>query len=105
MAAERLLASYYGQIRFIALVVQYTTIAGFINRCGYWKVERLAGSTNVTPTLGWSNNPCYSTSPVDASVAQWDGSTWKDKGNATSGTSTAGEVKSTAAITSIPRYF
>ncbi len=76
---------------------------GFVNRCGYWVFDRTFGTQNTTPTLGWSNNPCYSTAPVDASVAFWDGSTWKDKGNAAySGTSTAGNVKGTAVITSYP---
>ncbi len=79
------------------------TSIGFINRCGYWNIGRTFGTQNTTPSLGWDNNPCYSTSPVDASVAFWDGSTWKDKGNAAySGTSTNGNVKSTAAITSYP---
>jgi hypothetical protein len=79
------------------------TTIGFVNRCGYWNIDRTTGSQNAVPSLGWSNNPCYSTAPVDASIALWDGSLWKDKGNAAySGTSTAGNVKSSSAITSYP---
>jgi len=79
------------------------TTIGFVNRCGYWKVDRTSGSQNTTPSLGWSNNSCYNTSPIDASIALWDGSTWKNKGNAAySGTSTAGVVKSMTLLTSFP---
>jgi hypothetical protein len=79
------------------------TTIGFLNRCGYWSIDRTTGSQNAVPTLGWSHNPCYSTAPVDASIALWDGSTWKDKGNAAySGTRFNGLAKSNSAISNYP---
>jgi hypothetical protein len=76
---------------------------GYINRCGYWQLDRTSGTGNTKASLGWSNNPCFSSSPVDAKVAIWDGSLWIDKGNGTySGTSSIGNIQCSASITTYP---
>ncbi len=76
---------------------------GFVNRCGYWKLDRTAGTGTTNAKLGWSNNPCYSSNPVDAKITIWDGSQWKDKGNGTySGNSTIGNVQAVTSINSFP---
>ncbi len=76
---------------------------GFVNRCGYWKLERTIGTGTSKAKLGWSNNSCYNSNPVDGKVALWDGSQWKDKGNgAYSGNSTSGNVQSSNSLTSFP---
>lgn len=76
---------------------------GFVNRCGYWKLERTTGTGTTKANLGWSNNPCFSSNPIDSKVAIWDGSQWKDKGNgAYLGNSTTGNVQSSTSLTSFP---
>ena len=77
---------------------------GFVNRCGYWNLDRTAGSGTTTATLGWNNNPCFASAPVDAFVTAWQSSQWKHLGNAAyTGNSTTGTVKNSAAFTTYPQ--
>ena len=79
------------------------TSMDYVSRCGYWIVDRAFGTQNTTPTIGWDNNPCFGTDPQNAKVALWNGSSWTDKGNASSiGTYSNGKVKSLSQITTYP---
>ncbi|MES2772684.1 MAG: hypothetical protein V4722_00775 [Bacteroidota bacterium] len=91
--------------------------AAAISKAGYWDVQRLAGATNVTLTLGFGTNPyeTYPTPLTSLKVAHWNGTQWDDHGNAApTGTPASGTVNNSVAITSfspftlagvIPTYF
>jgi len=51
----------------------------FISRCNYWELIRNTGSSNVKVTLSWKNE-CTLLDSLDARIASWDGSKWKDIG-------------------------
>ena len=79
---------------------------GFINRCGYWNLDRTAGTQNTKVTLGWSNNPCFAPNPADAKVARWGTNSWQNNGNSLfSGNALVGSVKSLNDATTFPLNF
>jgi hypothetical protein len=66
----------------------------YINKCGYWEIEQLAGSDSVYVQLGWSASACASHAPEDINIAAWGGTQWEDLGNSDySGESASGTVK------------
>ncbi len=55
----------------------------------YWTLERLNGSSNITPTFTYTDpgSGQYITVPAQAAIARWNGSQWDDLGTgAVSGT-------------------
>lgn len=80
--------------------------AALISDAGYWDVQRIIGTTNVTLTLGFNANP-YEQYPVlgNLKVAHWNGAQWDDHGNGgTTGTSASGTVVNSVAITSFSSF-
>ncbi len=80
--------------------------SAIISKAGYWNVQRLAGATNVTLTLGFATNP-YEQYPVLANlkVAHWSGAQWDDHGNGgTTGTPASGTVVNSVPITSFSPF-
>ncbi|MEP7142216.1 MAG: hypothetical protein ABI707_05065 [Ferruginibacter sp.] len=80
--------------------------AAIISNAGYWDVQRLSGTTNVTLTLGFNTNP-YEQYPVLANlkVAHWNGAQWADHGNAgTTGTAASGTVVNIVPITTFSPF-
>jgi hypothetical protein len=72
-----------------------------ISKAGYWNVQRLAGTANVTITLGFATNP-YEQYPIIANlkVAYWNGSQWDDKGTASpTGDPTLGSITNSTGLT------
>ncbi|MCG3165591.1 MAG: hypothetical protein POELPBGB_01359 [Bacteroidia bacterium] len=65
-----------------------------LSRAEYWKLDRNAGTTNVSVTLSWENSAsCSFSNTANLKVAAWNGTTWKDKGNGgTTGTTSAGTI-------------
>lgn len=71
-----------------------------VSDCEYWMLDRTTGSSNVAVTLSWDTRSCGVTDPSELRVARWDGAQWTNKGNGgTTGTTAAGTVVSTAAVT------
>ena len=80
--------------------------AALISNAGYWDVQRIIGTTNVTLTLGFNTNP-YQQYPVLANlkVAHWNGTQWDDHGNGgTTGTAANGTVVNSVPITSFSPF-
>ena len=53
-----------------------------VSTCEYWSVTRNVGSAVVLPTLSWNANSCNISIPAELRVAGWDGSQWKNMGQA-----------------------
>lgn len=80
-----------------------------VSACEYWILDRTTGTSDVSVTLGWNSSDCpidsYVTDPAALVVARWDGSAWVSHGNGgTTGTSAAGTVTSSAAVTSFSPF-
>lgn len=80
-----------------------------VSACEYWILDRTTGTSDVSVTLGWNSSDCpidsYVTDPATLVVARWDGSAWVSHGNGgTTGTSAAGTVTSSAAVTSFSPF-
>lgn len=77
-----------------------------ISQAGYWDVQRLTGSTNVTLTLGFNSNPYEQYSNLaNLKVAHWNGAQWDDHGNGgTTGNAAAGTVVNSTPITSFSPF-
>ncbi len=62
----------------------------------YWKLDRIAGTSNVFVTLSWETSRSGSvTSLPDLRIARWNGIKWKNEGNGgTTGTTAAGTIQS-----------
>ena len=72
----------------------------FVNRCGYWLLDRTAGTANPSVTLGWNNSPCYANNPSSSYVTVWRNNRWETLGNgAFAGTAQSGTVRTSAAVT------
>ncbi len=76
-----------------------------VSDCEYWMLDRTTGSSNVSVTLSWDTRSCGVTLLNDLRVARWDGTKWADHGNGgTTGTTAAGTVVSSAAVTSFSPF-
>ncbi len=72
---------------------QKDTTLGFVNRCGYWSLDRTSGTQNTKVTLGWSNNPCFAPRPVDVKLSNWNSNSWNNSGTVSyQGNSQIGKV-------------
>lgn len=66
-----------------------------VSRCEYWLLDRTGGASNVTATLSWDAGSCGVDDMPALRVAQWDGTAWRDRGNAsTTGANAAGTITS-----------
>ncbi len=68
-----------------------------LSGCEYWLLNRTAGTSSVSVTLGWNSNSCGVTSLANLTVAKYDATAnaWKDVGNAaTTGNTSAGTIRS-----------
>jgi len=66
-----------------------------LSQCGYWKVDRTVGSSEVFVTLGWQSAICGISNLDDLRVAAWDGNKWIDLGNGEiTGTLDSGSIRS-----------
>lgn len=64
-----------------------------LNNCDYWELSRNVGSSNITVTLFWNKQTCLITSLSSMRVCNWNGTIWKDKGNAGyTGSAMAGSI-------------
>lgn len=56
-----------------------------ISNCEYWEVSQVSGSSMVTLAPSWDetclDNSYYYTDPLNAQIARWDGSIWKNAGH------------------------
>jgi hypothetical protein len=69
-----------------------------ISNCEYWSLTHTAGSSVVTPTLGWNRNVCNMGTLSNMRVASWSGSQWTDLGqNSTTGIASVGTIKAASA--------
>lgn len=79
-----------------------------VSGCEYWILDRTTGSSNVNVALSWNEAACgtgYVTQPSSLRVTRWNGSSWVNHGNGgTTGTSTAGTVVTSAAVTSFSPF-
>jgi hypothetical protein len=48
-----------------------------ISNCGYWKIARTNGTSNVKVTLGWDSLPCLSYCDTNVKIAVWKNSKWQ----------------------------
>ena len=72
---------------------QKDTTLGFVNRCGYWNLDRTSGTQNTKVTLGWSNSPCFAPRPVDVKLSNWNSNSWNNSGTVSyQGNSQIGKV-------------
>jgi hypothetical protein len=70
-----------------------------VSRCEYWTLSR-AGTKDANVALSWDTYSCGVDSLNYLRVAQWDGSTWKDKSAATvSGNTSSGTINAATTIT------
>jgi hypothetical protein len=53
-----------------------------ISTCEYWSLTRNTGTSVVLPTVSWNNNSCNINILSELQVAGWDGSQWKNMGQA-----------------------
>jgi hypothetical protein len=61
----------------------------------YWKLERDAGTSNVSVTLSWDDMSCGFDALANLRVVAWKDTIWKDLGNGgTTGTTSEGDVQS-----------
>ena len=77
-----------------------------ISKAGYWKVQRLSGTSTPALTFGFGANP-YQQFPALANlkVALWNGTQWTDKGNGgTTGTAASGTIKHTGSLTTYGNF-
>jgi hypothetical protein len=82
---------------------QKDTTLGFVNRCGYWSLDRTSGTQNTKVTLGWSNSQCFTTKPSEATVTHWVQDKWtKNEVTSHSGTSLNGKVTAATVFNFFP---
>ena len=72
----------------------------------YWILDRMNGSSNVEVTLSWDSPRSGIVDNLpELLVARWDGSEWKDHGNAsTTGNTTSGTVTSNGAVSNFSPF-
>ncbi|MBK7391229.1 MAG: right-handed parallel beta-helix repeat-containing protein [Bacteroidetes bacterium] len=58
-----------------------TTIT-FVSDCGYWKLDRNVGSSNITPKFAFDSLLCDYLTVKPVHIALWNGTKWTDKGEA-----------------------
>jgi hypothetical protein len=58
-----------------------TTIT-FVSDCGYWKLNRNVGSSNITPKFAFDSLHCDYLTVKPVHIALWNGTKWTDKGEA-----------------------
>jgi hypothetical protein len=77
---DKFMARYYavGQTVGDSLVDSLATVSDQ----EYWSITRLAGSSNVTVTVGWNRNSANVDNYDDMRLAGWNGIKWLDLGNA-----------------------
>jgi hypothetical protein len=76
-----------------------------LSHCEFWILDRTNGSSSVSVTLSWNSTSCGVTNLGDLKVARWNGSMWKDHGNAgTTGNTSVGTVTSSGAISSFSPF-
>jgi hypothetical protein len=72
---------------------------------GFWDVQRVAGNSNVSVSLGYNVPAGYITNQSKLRVAHWNGSIWEDLGNGgTSGSLTVGTVTTATGVTSFSPF-
>ncbi|MBL7916126.1 MAG: T9SS type A sorting domain-containing protein [Bacteroidia bacterium] len=77
-----------------------TTIT-FVSDCGYWKLDRNVGSSNITPKFAFDSLHCDYLTVKPVHIALWNGTKWTDKGEAV----TESTNKSTNSAMSSYGYF
>ena len=73
-----------------------------VTNCDHWILNRTAGTSSVAVTLSWNDVACVGTTfninnsfLANLRVARWDGTSWKNEGNASiTGDATAGTITS-----------
>jgi len=72
---------------------------------GYWDIQRKAGTSNVSVTLGYHYSPGAITDPTTLSVAHWNGTLWEDLGNGgVTGNDTVGSVMTATVVSSFSPF-
>lgn len=72
-----------------------------ISNCEYWHINRTGGASNVVVTLTWDQTSCGVDDLTSLRVAQWDGSAWRNRGNAMiAGDTAAGSISTSVTINS-----
>lgn len=51
-----------------------------ISDCEYWSLNHIAGSSSVTPEIGWNTNSCNVSQAENLALSYWDGTSWKAMG-------------------------
>jgi hypothetical protein len=76
-----------------------------LSQCEFWILNRTNGTSNVNVTLGWNGIECIVANPSTLVVSRWNGTSWQNHGNGgTTGSSAAGTVVSSTAITSFSPF-
>jgi hypothetical protein len=73
-------AEYYNTGQ--ALGTTKDTTITFVSDCGYWKLDRNVGSSNITPKFAFDSLHCDYLTVKPVHIALWNGTKWTDKGEA-----------------------
>jgi len=73
-------AEYFGTGQTLG-TTKDTTIT-FVSDCGYWKLDRNVGSSNITPKFAFDSLHCDYLTVKPVHIALWNGTKWTDKGEA-----------------------
>ncbi len=93
-------ANYFSTSQTIGSAID--TSIDNLNACQYWKLNRNTGTSKVKVKLSWNNDSCETISPSNFRVTGWNGSMWKDLGNASpAGDSIQGTVQSLDSLNTI----
>jgi hypothetical protein len=69
----------------------------------YWTLNRSVGSSTPQITLGWNSNNSLDDSYYDYRVTAWDGTAWRNKGNAAfTSSGSKGTIKTATAVAYSP---
>jgi len=69
----------------------------------YWTLKRAVGSSTPQITLGWNSNNSLDDSYYDYRVVAWDGTAWRNKGNAAfTSSGVKGSIKTATAVAYSP---
>ncbi len=77
------------------------TSIGYLATCGYWQFYRLNGTSNVKVRLFWDSLGCGVYDTTNLTIANWNGTLWKDLGNdSISGNKLCGSIYSEISVLS-----
>lgn len=98
-ATDTYTAEYFMADPRSALGTNYATGIDHVSGNEYWYLNRNSGTSDVNVKLGWNLLSGLVNNLTDMRVANWDGASWQNLGNAgNTGNSTSGTVISASAV-------